>query len=500
MEKLVLHGKNLTHEQVQEVARKGRQVSIADEAQNKLEEGRKLIYELMEQGVPMYGCNTGVGWNKDVLITDELLERFNRGMLHSHAIGLAPFASEEEGRAILLLRLNTLLVGCTGISTYIPAMYVEFLNRGITPLIPTRGSVGQADIGLLSFVGLAMIGIGDVYYKGEVVKAAQALKVEGLEPIALGPKDGLAIISSNAAGAGTAAIAVQAAKELVESAELIYCMSLEGLNGNTTPLKLASLEKRGFPFPHQSGEKMAAHLKGSSLYEADPARPLQDPLSFRNGAHLHGEARRAIEKAKEQLEIQFNYSDDNPCLNLDDRTVSSCSNFDPLPWVIELQALSITLSHLSKAACMRILKLINPGFTGGLARNLQPSPAVMAFTTIHKTYSVLDAEIRNLCNPVSMDSFAISGEMEDISTNSPLVVQNLKKIIDNLRYILGIELIMAAQAIDLRKEKGITLGANTKAAHEKFRTHVSFYDDDTRIVMEDIQKARDLIMNGELVF
>lgn len=498
MKVLTLSGGDLSLEILLEVVRDKRPIEISQAAKQRLEDGRALIYELMDQGVAMYGCNTGVGWNKDISITDELLEKFNRGMLHSHAVGLAPFTTEEESRAVLLLRLNTLLYGCTGISVHIPQMYVEFLNRGISPIVPTRGSVGQADVGLLPFVGLAMIGIGDVYYKGEQVKASFALEQEGLSPIALGPKDGLAIISSNALAAGVAALALQEANELIQSAELIYCLSLEGVNGNVTPLKLASVEKRGFHHPLVSAKAMAEHLEGSDLYQADSKRPLQDPLSYRNGAYLHGEMRRAIAKAKEQLEIQFNFSDDNPCLNLEDRTVSSCSNFAPMPWVLEMQALSVCLSHLSKASCMRMLKLINPSFTGGLARNLQPSSSVMAFTTIHKTYSLLDAEIRNLCNPVSMDGFAISGEMEDINTNSALVVGNLKKIMDNLRYILGMELILASQAIDLRE--GQVLGKHTNIAHQTFREHIAFYDDDNRVLMFDIEKAKELIEAGVFIF
>ena len=497
MDSLCLSGKGLTLEQVISVARDNRPVAIAPGAEACLKEGRELIFELMDKGVKMYGCNTGVGWNKDVIITDELLAQFNQGMLYSHAIAVPPYASEEETRAAMLLRLNTLLAGCTGLSVHIPQMYVEFLNRGISPLIPERGSVGQADIGCLSFVGLAMRGIGDVRYKGNVVPAADALAAEGLEPTTLGAKDGLAIISSNAFGAGQAAITVWEVSRLIQMAELIYCVSLEGLSGNVTPLKVASLELRGYPHPVESAKAMAEHLKGSWLHEPKEDRPLQDPLSFRNGPHLYGEARRSVQKAIDMLEIQFNNSDDNPCLNLSDRTASSCSNFDPLPWVLEVQALSVCLAHLSKAACLRIIKLINPGFTQGLPRNLQPSPTVMAYTTIHKAYSTLDAQIRNLCNPVSMDCFSISGEMEDISTNSPLVVQNLRKIADNLSYIFGIELLIACQAIDLRE--GIRLGEGTARAHKLFREKVAFYDADNRVLTDDIQAARDLLKSGALL-
>jgi histidine ammonia-lyase len=494
-EPIVLNGKGVTLNAVMEVARQGRKVAIAPDAMQNLHKARELIFDLMDEGVPMYGCNTGVGWNKDIPITRESTTRFNSNLLHSHAVGITPYATEEETRAALLIRLNTLLTGHTGISPHIPVMYAEFLNRGIHPLIPERGSVGEADIGLLAHVGLAMTGEGHVLYKGNRVPSQNALKAENLAPVELGAKDGLAIVSSNALGSGQAAVTLCDALTLICASEIIYCLSLEAFGGNISPLNAKSHEAHGFQSSIRSAARMRDYLSGSYLYERGNGKSLQDPLCFRNGAHLYGTACQTLENAEKMLTVHFNHSDDNPCLILEDRAVVSCSNFDPLPWVLELETVALALSHISKAACLRSVKLATPTFSG-LSRNLTPDNAVIAFSTIQKTFASLDAEIRLLAHPVSMDTFSLAGDMEDLSTNAPMAAQKLRKIVDNLFYIVGIEWILAGQALDLRK--GVTLGKETVTAFSLLRKAVPFYSRDDHAITDDIYAAYHLLKSGVL--
>ena len=354
---LQLTGHDLTLNGVMDVARWGIAVEIEKRAASRLSEARKLLYDLMNEGIPIYGGNTGVGWNKDISVTQECLARFNANLLHSHAVGVRPYVTEEEARAILLVRLNTLLVGCTGIDPGIPQMYVSFLNRGIIPLIPERGSVGQADIGCLSHVGLAMMGEGTVRYKGRDIPAMEALRAEGLSPVSLGPRDGLAIVSSNALASGQAAVALFEAEELMRASEIVYALSLEGFGGNTSSLNLKSHQLHGFEESASSALRISRYLEGSYIHKVREGRPLQDPLCYRNAAHLYGAGQRALESARSALTIHFNHSDDNPCLLLDERAVVSCSNFDSLPWVLELETVTVVLSHLSKACCMRAIRV-----------------------------------------------------------------------------------------------------------------------------------------------
>ena len=490
-----LTGRNLSASDVCNIARGLCKVSVSTEAIERLVESRKLVFELSDKGVPIYGCNRGVGWNKDKKVTKEFVSQFNKNMLHSHSVGVGESASIEEARGAMVIRLNNLLVGCTGLSPEIVQLMAEMLNRIITPLFPKRGSVGEADIVNLSHLGLVLIGEGKVLYKGAVVLAAEAFAKEGLEPVVLLEKDGLAILSSNALSAAMACEAYHETEVLMHTADMISCMSLEGLNGNVSPLRDGAQRQRPYPRQIETAAALRSYLEGSYLYEPSEGRPLQDPLSFRCVSQVHGAVRTAMDYARENLEIHLNASDDNPCLLLDERDITSCGNFDPLVWVLGMQNLSVALSHVSKMSCLRSLKLAMPGFTG-LTRHLTPNDDTIAFSTIQKTYASMDAEIRLLANPVSMDTFPLAGGMEDISTNAPLVMEKHMKIIDDLYYVLAVEGIHAAQAMNLR---GAHYGKGTQAALKRLRGVVPFYSSDDRVLTDDIEAIHDFLKGGGLL-
>lgn len=468
-------------------------VSIEESLWEKLEDSRRLVFELADRGIPIYGCNTGVGWNKDKKVTREFITKFNSSMLHSHAVGVGPYAPVEVVRAVMLVRLNGLLNMCTGISPGIVRMYQEFLNRRIHPLLPVRGSVGQADIGNLSHIALAMTGEGRAEYHGEILPVREILKKEGLAAAVPAEKDGLAMISSNALSAGWASLVLCRAEKIRKAADVISCMALEGFGGNTSQLRMEAAKKRKYEGQIKTAEAMNRYLKGSFLYKANSNRPLQDPLCYRSVSQVHGAVSDALSFAEKELTVQINSSDDNPCLLTEERDITPSANFEPLAWVLPLEMLSIAFSHVSKASCLRAIKLANPAFTR-LTRNLSPQESVIAFSTIQKTFTALDAEIRSLANPVSMDTFPLAGEIEDRSTNAPLAVQRLDKILDDLCYILGIELMLAGQAMDLRR--GEIFGEITGKGLAVLREKIPFYDKDDRILTEDIEAVYELLKEG----
>lgn len=493
--KIVLDGRSLTLDAVRAVARGEAQVELSPSSVERLKESRKLVFELSDRGIPIYGCNRGVGWNKDKKVTKEFIAQFNSNMMHSHAVGVGPHASKEEARAAVVVRLNNLLSGCTGLSPEIALMMRDMLNHDIVPLIPAKGSVGEADIVNLSHLGLALMGEGRVFYKDKIVVADEAFKAEGLSAIVLAEKDGLAVLSSNALSAGLACSVLSAAEHLMDAADLIACMSLEGLNGNVSALREGAHKARRYPKQIETAARMREYLKGSYLYESDAERPLQDPLSFRCVPQVHGAVRTALDYAKENLEIHLNSSDDNPCLLMDERDITSCGNFDPLCWVLGVENLGVALSHVSKLSCLRSIKLASPGFTK-LSRHLTPNDSTIAFSTIQKIYANMDAEIRLLAAPISMDTFALAGDMEDIGTNAPLVMQKTKRIIECLFYVLAIELIHAGQAMDLR---GARYGAATAKGLEALRGTMPFYSADNRILSDDIENVRALLESEEFL-
>ena len=492
---ITLNGRDLTIEEVALVAREKVRIEISEEAMERVEASRQLIFDLVDSNVPVYGFNTGVGWNKDKAVFKEFFEAYNRNLVLSHCVAVEPEASQEEVRAAMLVRLNALLVGATGIQPAIVHMYKELLNAGVHPVMPERGSVGEGDIACLSHIGLAMIGEGEAYYQGVKMSAKDALEKAGLKPVVLGPKDGLAIVSSNALSAGQGALVIQEVRELLEAADAVYALSLEGLNGNLSPLDSRTHEVRPFPGQAYSAKKILEYLQGSYLHNPNWKRPLQDPLSFRGTAHIHGSVRDALSYVEQYLQIQMNSSDDNPCVVLDEKRMVSCSNFEITSWVIGFEMLGLALSHMSKTACHRTIKLSSPEFTR-LPRFLAPADNVICFGTIQKTFTALDAEIRHLSNPATADFFSVAGEIEDHATNAPYVVQKTRKIIDNLRYILGIEWMHGAQAVDLRTD--IHLGRVTQRVYDLFRKEIPFYKVDRNLTI-DIKKAYELIKSSALL-
>ncbi|PAB59315.1 HAL/PAL/TAL family ammonia-lyase [Anaeromicrobium sediminis] len=496
MKKVVLDGNNLTVDKISKIARDGYAVEISEEAYARIVKSREFVYEMLNSDVPVYGFNRGVGLNKDREIFERYYEEYNRNLVLAHTLGVGPDATLEETRAILVARLNNYLLGYTGAQPKLVERYAEFINRDILPQIPKRGSVGEADITCLSHIGLAAMGEGNVYYKGKLMTTKEAYEIEGLEPIVLGPKDGLAIVSSNALAAGEGALVLKDVQDLLDMADLIYAMSLEGLKGNVTPLDESTHKIRPFPGQNKSADNVRRFLEGSYLYLPGVADALQDPLSFRGSCQIHGAVRDSLEHVEKYLHLHLNTSEDNPCVLVDERRMVACANYEPTTWAIGFEMLGIALSHLSKAACHRTIKLARPKFTG-LSRFLTPADTrVIAYGTIQKVFTSLDTEIRHLSNPVTADFFSVAGDIEDHANNTPLVVQKTTKIVDNLFYILGIELMHAAQAMDLRKvEKA---GKYTKKVWEAFRKEVSFLEEDRNLSV-DINKSYNFIKSKKII-
>ena len=437
MEPIVLNGSTLTLETLRQVAYERRPVELEPQALERAARARQVLFDMAAEGKPVYGLNRGVGWNKDKEFDPEFFETYNRNLINSHSLGIRPYCSVEEVRAMMCIRLNTALCGCTGISTEILTMYKEFLNRGIHPRVLQRGSIGEGDISTLSLIGQTMIGSGEVEYKGEIVSSTQAMSAEGIPPALLGPKDGLSIVSSNAQGEALAAVLVYEVRQLLDEADAVFCLSLEGLNGGLQPLGEKVNALRKLSGQQRRAARCRAFLAGSYLEQPDPARALQDPLSFRCASGVHGSVQDTLEFVERYLELQLNATDDNPCIFVDEGTTSVSQNFETTTLALGVEMLSAALNHMSKCICYRLIHLADPAFTG-LTRFLTPAEVkTIAYGTIQKVFTVLDAENRMLANPSSMDFIAVAGSIEDHASNLPLVASKGLQIVDNLKYLAG---------------------------------------------------------------
>lgn len=516
---IVLTGRSLTTADVAKVARHGARVTISNEASDRIQKAYEVLLLAARSGHQIYGVTAGVGLNKDRSFVDasgglseeviEVSKEFNRNLIYAHTAGVGPEMAPEIVRAIMVTRLNSILFGATGAQPRVAELYRDFINNDIIPVMPSRGSVGEADITLITHIGLAMIGEGDVYFKGQKMPASQALQAVGLEPLDIFGRDALSILSSNAYSAALGALAIEDLKHLLKVNKILFALSLEALDGNIEPFLQDSHVIRPFQYVNSAARDIRTILTGSYLWEPSEERALQDPLSFRTAAYTLGAVEQSLAELESMLQIQLNSSDDNPAIILDVSAPSDLpeeaskyvaedglrgaliptGNFSPLPWVISFQEAAIALSHLSNASAQRIIKLADPHFTH-LSRFLGTDQTFHAYGAIQKVFASLATENQSLALPVSMDLISIAGNIEDTSTNAPRVIQRFDQMIDNLYYILGIEMMHIGQAIDLRQQKnpGLKLSGATRTFFNNYRRSVSFLQVD-RSLTPDIEAS-----------
>ena len=500
-----IDGQNLTVEQVVGLARDdSAKITLTESADKRIAEGFDLVMEAALQGKAVYGLTVGVGWNKDRpvfamkdgkrVLDDDLLKlsrAFNSTSLRAHGAGVGEPMAVETVRAGMAIRLNQIATGRTGVQSAVAEMYRQFLEQGITPVVPSRGSVGEADITLASHIGLAMVGEGEVFMKGNRIPAARALTDAGIAPLEPVGKDFLSILSTNALTAGQAALLAHDTAGYLEKEAVVFGLALEGFNGNVAPFLAATNELRPFAENTSGALMVRSALDGSYLWSPAKDRALQDPLSYRTMAYVLGGAEIATQDLTRALEIQINHSDDNPGVVAgasDDKASGQVSQyfiegeisgaiypsagFEMLPVASRVEALNTALVRLSQAITMQTIRFENPDMTH-LSRFLAAETNQgHAFGAIQKPLVALLAENQQIGAQAPVGSIAMAGNIEDLDSHAPLSVTNLGRILDNLYWMSSIQLLHAAQAVDLRKPG--QLGAGTKALFENYRRNVPF--------------------------
>lgn len=491
-----INGSNLTYEKIEKISLHEVKVKISECSLKRLEDAWKLVKKLENGDKSIYGLNTGVGWNKDIEVDKDFCEKYNRNLIKSHMIGINPECCVAEIRTILLLRLNGFLCGHTGISPEAAKYYELFLNRGIHPVIKKRASVSMGDIGTLSAIGLVLIGEGEVFYKNKRLMANEVFEIEGIEPFKLGAKEGLSIVSSNAQSSAFAAIALINLEHFLDIYHTVFCLSLEGVNGVVDPLDETVNNVRKHKGQIEVSKICRENLEGSYLFDSCKYRALQDPLSFRSNCAITGAVVDAVNYLKEQLYLEINTPDDNPCILPEENRCVGSSNFVPLSWVLGMEMVAIALNHLSKMMCNRMLCFSDPSFTN-LSRFLSPDEnKTIGFGTIQKTFASLDSENRLHANPTSLDFMSLAGQIENHSTNATIGADKITKIVDNLYYMLGMELMHAAQAVDLREN--YKLGKKTSTLYKDYREVVDFLHKDRNLSI-DIENSYEFLKNYEML-
>jgi histidine ammonia-lyase len=527
---VTLTGADLTQDQAWRIAQ-GEEVAISKKAMKQVTDSNRLVMAAARAGVEIYGLTVGVGLNKDHHLFDAKGDltpevrkasiEFNRNILRSHSVGYGPALSKEVTRLAMVVRLNTMLTGRSGAQPRVVELYRDFLNKGVTPVVPTRGSIGDADITLASHIGSVMMGEWRAEVDGKVVSGAEALKMKGITPLVPEGKDGLGILSSNCVGVAMTMDAMRTMRQALKVSPIVYGLTLEGLNGNVAPFLAQTVNNHPLTGLKEAAAEMRATLKGSCLWNFDKTRALQDPLSFRTTVYTISEAKRALKELDELVNIQINSSDDNPGVILNaskedfDKTqvkqyfvdkdgvkgaIIPSANFEPLPIAIAAQRATIALSHVSHNALHRTMRLDEDRFSG-LARYLAGpnNPNGHAFGATEDSMVSIYAENIELANPISMHGTPVEGNIEDSASNLPRVAERLKRASNNMFDLYSMELLHNTQAIDLRKMKqdNVKLSDKTGALYKAYRKVVPFVEKD-RIFSGDLENGIKILKNWEV--
>ncbi len=493
---VVLNGQDLTLEQVVEVAVSKRPVALSDTAEARLAASRAVVEEFAAGDRPVYGLNTGLGALRTFRVSAEDAAAFQRKILASHAVGIPPDYPPQVSRAIMLARLNGMARGGAGVSPAVFHRLLMLLNRDIVPVIPRRGSVGMADLAPLAHMSLPLVGEGEVWLAGERMPAVVALARAGLAPIDLGTKDGVSLVSANSAATGHGALVLARMGTLLSHADLSAALSIDAFLANPSPLDERLITVR----PHQgqvlTTMRLRALLEGSSCHDPRFRRSLQDPISFRCIPHVHGPCQETLAVARRVVEMELNSTTDNPIVLPEARDIVSNGNFHPAGLALAFETLSLSIAHLASIAASRTLRLNDSSMTGLPAQLIARPGLNSGLGVLQKTVTMLNAHVRYLAAPASLDFMPVAGSIEDHSTMATTVVGKLEEQIEACEQILSIELLTAAQAIDLRE--GTTLGRGTRAAYKRLREEVPFMEEDRNISL-DVAKVCGLVRDGSLL-
>ena len=497
---LQLHGNTLTLTDIREVASRNRTVELTAESLSRVAKARALVDRMAAGDEPVYGINTGFGTLAEVHIAKKDLQTLQRNLILSHAAGVGQPLSIPEARGLLLLRCNVLAKGYSGVRPSTLKLALEMLNRGVTPVVPERGSVGASgDLAPLAHLALVIIGEGEAFFEGVRMPGREALKKAGLGPVVLEAKEGLTLVNGTQAMCAVGVPTLLQAEELAELFDIAGAMTIEGMLGSHQPFIEAVHAVR----PHPGHGAVSAHLrsllKDSALVatHADCAK-VQDPYSMRCIPQVHGAAREGLTFARNILEVEVNAGTDNPLVFADTEEIISAGNFHGQPISFALDVVAMALTQLASISERRVEQMVNPALSGlppFLARN---SGLNSGFMIAQVTSAALVAESRILCHPASVDSIPSSAGREDHVSMGMTAALKARQVAEHTRYVVAIELLVAAQALDFREPLKTAPGRGVKAAHALIRSRVPHMDTD-RELHKDISAVAALVDSGELL-
>ena len=488
-----LDGNTLTLDLLVAIAHGDEQVALSAAARRRVRAARAVVDEFAQHDAPTYGINTGFGNFAEVKIPADQLDTLQVNLLRSHAAGVGDPLPIPVVRATMALRANVLAKGFSGIRVETLELLIELLNRGVHPTVPSRGSVGASgDLAPLAHLALVLIGEGDV--RGE--PGAPALERAGLKPIALGPKEGLALINGTQASTALLGLAVSGAETLARAADIAAAMSIDGLQGSSKPFDHRIHDARGFAGQKMSARNLVDLLAGSAINAAHAnCGRVQDASSMRCAAQVHGSARDAFAFARRAFEIEANAATDNPMVFADTREIVSGGNFHGAPVALACDVLCLGLVQLATISERRSERLVNPVLSGLPAFLTRHGGLQSGLMMAQVTAAALTSELKTLAHPSGADTIPTSANKEDHVSMSMSAGLKAARALELARTVLAVEFLCACQAIDLLAP--LRTSAPLSRAHDFIRTHVPTLDAD-RSTSRDLMRITELIASGDV--
>ena len=471
--------------------------ALSPETRQRIRASQQIVAQIVEKGVPVYGINTGFGPLCTTRISASDTSRLQLNILKSHSVGVGPPIDPEIARLMLILKLHALARGHSGIREATLDRILWHLEQDAIPQVPSQGSVGASgDLAPLAHLFLPLIGLGQVYYQDSLIPASELLAAHGLEPLELGPKEGLALINGTQFIAAHAVKVVEKMQSCLSQADIVGAMMIEGLQGSLKPFHEALHALRPFKGNSHVAERIRKLLKGSEILEdhIDCDR-VQDPYSLRCIPQVHGASRTAWLHLKELLEIELNSVTDNPVIIDADLSISG-GNFHGQPLALALDYACLAASEVGNISDRRIYLALE-GNNTDLPRLLMKDTGLNSgYMMLQYTSAALASENKSLCFPASADSIPTSMGQEDHVSMGSISARKALQVLENVEKILAIELLTAAQAFEYRKP--LKSGWFLEKAHELVRSRVPFAEED-RVFADDIKAGLELIRSGALV-
>ncbi len=519
---VLLDGSSLTLEQLLAIADRGERVALADTARAHVRAARAVVDRRAHGDEPAYGINTGFGSFADVKIAPDALEALQLNLLRSHAAGLGDPLPARTVRATMALRANVLAKGFSGIRVDTLDALIALLNAAVHPLVPSRGSVGASgDLAPLAHLALVLIGEGEVLdqddeerkgrkerkadqdslrasraLRSRVIPGAEALRRAGLQPVRLGPKEGLALINGTQPSTAVLALALAAADQVARAADIAAALSIDALRGSIHPFEARIHEARPFRGQLASAANIEALMRGSGINSShEHCGKVQDAYSLRCAAQVHGAAREALRFVRETVDVEINSATDNPMVFADTGDIVSCGNFHGAPIAIAADLLAAAIVPLATISERRTDRLVDPTLSGLPAFLTRDGGLRSGLMMAQVTAAAVASELKSLAHPAGVDTIPTSANKEDHVSMSMTAALKAERAVGRAREVIAIEILCACQAIDLLAP--LATSPLLASVHALVRSHVPVLDDD-RAPAPDIVAITKLIASSAL--